>query len=307
LSSNPYDYGSCPQCGEGKLELRHKQPSYSALLVVELGRLDGGLTGGAVAPSRLPWRLQVAPTMHLHVDGESCVYAAAAVVYNDGAHWWADLLAAGHFRTMKDGQPKGRASYRYDGLEAAGRLRFTSWGKRGPTLTSDERHISFVLYRRQAPPGGAPSTAMRCTSPSPSRPARAPTGEGANTDASDGPRAGTVALPESARLLPPPAPAAASRPASFEMPGLYRSLSDDASTRAFERQQVAHAKTERATAMAAGARPNAPDDDQQGAVPPAMPYAAQTVQLSSSDSARKRKRKRDRAAAMGRNRAVEDL
>jgi len=37
----------------------------------------------------------------------------AAVVYNDGAHWWADLRCAKHFKRG------ARGSYRYDGLEVS--------------------------------------------------------------------------------------------------------------------------------------------------------------------------------------------
>jgi hypothetical protein len=59
LSTNPYNYCICPQCGMGHLRLRHQQPIYSQLLLVELGRIDGGVTGGAVAASKLPWRPQV--------------------------------------------------------------------------------------------------------------------------------------------------------------------------------------------------------------------------------------------------------
>ena len=83
---------------------------------MELG-VDGGSGGGAAAQR----------------------YAAVAVVYNDGSHWWADLMCDRHF---KRGQ---RGCYRYDGLEADGALRYV-----GPTLTltSDARLVSFVLYRR---------------------------------------------------------------------------------------------------------------------------------------------------------------
>ena len=65
-------------------------------------------------------------------------YQAVAVVYNDGSHWWADLL-----RAAAAPYPE---SYRYDGLEAGGALRYAG---RELTLTSDPRHISLVLYRRQ--------------------------------------------------------------------------------------------------------------------------------------------------------------
>ena len=85
------------------------------------------------------------------VGGAVAVYEAVAVVYNDATHWWADLKSSGHFRHRKgaDGisRPLGAASYRYDGLEAEGQLRFCGHEL---TLTSDPRHISVVLYRRAA-------------------------------------------------------------------------------------------------------------------------------------------------------------
>ena len=43
------------------------------------------------------------------------------------------------------GEPRGFASYRYDGLEAEGQLRFCGYSLE---LTSDPRHISLVMYRR---------------------------------------------------------------------------------------------------------------------------------------------------------------
>jgi len=46
-------------------------------------------------------------------------------------------------------EPRGQASYRYDGLECDGQLRLTGDQLR---LTSQRRHISVVLYRRHAPP-----------------------------------------------------------------------------------------------------------------------------------------------------------
>jgi hypothetical protein len=157
LSTNPYNYCICPQCGKGHLRLRHQQPIYSQLLLVELGRIDGGVTGGAVAASKLPWRPQVAASMTLDMSGERQEYTAAAVVYNDGGHWWADIVASGHFKRRREAsgrhggrQPLGEASYRYDGLEANGQLRYVSADR--ITLTSDERHISLVLYRRKPPP-----------------------------------------------------------------------------------------------------------------------------------------------------------
>ncbi|KOO28515.1 hypothetical protein Ctob_003365 [Chrysochromulina tobinii] len=133
LSTNPYNYCICPQCGMGHLRLRHQQPIYSQLLLVELGRIDGGVTGGAVAASKLPWRPQVAASMTLDMSGERQEYTAAAVVYNDGGHWWADIVASGHFKRRREAsgrhrgrQPLGEASYRYDGLEANGQLRYSS-------------------------------------------------------------------------------------------------------------------------------------------------------------------------------------
>ena len=67
-----------------------------------------------------------------------------AVVYNDGSHWWADILCSRQFRRRQ-----AAACYRYDGLEASGVLRHT-----GPTLTlsSDTRHLSLILYRRVGSP-----------------------------------------------------------------------------------------------------------------------------------------------------------
>ena len=115
---------------------------------MELGRPAGGSGGGAA--SRLPWRLALAPRMELRAGGEAATYEAAAVAYNDAAHWWADLRCAKHFDSSA-----ARASYRYDGLEAGGALRFAGGGgadgsAAALTLTSDPRLISFVLYRRVA-------------------------------------------------------------------------------------------------------------------------------------------------------------
>jgi hypothetical protein len=130
-----------------------REPTYSPLLLVELGRFDTGFSSGSMASSRLPWRPEVAPTMTLRLGGVEQVYSAVAVVYNDGSHWWADMMASGHFKHRKgeDGmcRPCGAASYRYDGLEAGGALRFVGAGAKGITLTSDRQHISVVLYRRQ--------------------------------------------------------------------------------------------------------------------------------------------------------------
>lgn len=148
LAANPYDYGACPRCGQAPLRQSATRPAYSQLLLVELGRPAESSPGrpaassaGGLQPaaSRLPWRLRVAPEMQLSVDGAAQSYAAVAVVYNDGTHWWADLMCGRHF---KGGQ---RGCYRYDGLEADGALRYA-----GPelTLTSDARLVSFVLYRR---------------------------------------------------------------------------------------------------------------------------------------------------------------
>ena len=71
--------------------------------------------------------------------------------------WWllaTVLLGAGDplLRPSSSAAPVSRAaaapypeSYRYDGLEAGGALRYAG---RELTLTSDPRHISLVLYRR---------------------------------------------------------------------------------------------------------------------------------------------------------------
>ena len=119
--------------------------------MVELGRLDGGVSAGSSAAGDLSWRPTVSPSMTLTIGGEQMVYSAIAVVYNDGSHWWADLMCHRHFKRV-DKQPKGLASYRYDGLEAEGMLRFTGYNL---TLTSDSRHISLVLYRKGPPIGSA--------------------------------------------------------------------------------------------------------------------------------------------------------
>ena len=172
FSRAPYDYGECPQCGRGALDFRPTQPRYSPLLLVELAR-DGGVVGGR-SSVRLPWSLGVAPRMALEVGGVPVEYEAAAVVYNDASHWWADLLSGGHFRRERPEAglergtvayqrakrsrcaPLGRSSYRYDGMEEGGRLRFT--GHPRLVMTSEARHISFVLYRRL---GAAASAAAR--------------------------------------------------------------------------------------------------------------------------------------------------
>lgn len=148
LSSNGYDYGPCPQCGVGQMRARAASAAYSPLLLVELGRTDGGVAGSA--SSLLPYQLDVSPTMVLQVGGVAQEYAAVAIVYNDGTHWWSDMLCGGHFRVDEHGEPLGTASYRYDGLECEGQLRYC-----GTQLkpTSDCRYMSFVVYRRgETPP-----------------------------------------------------------------------------------------------------------------------------------------------------------
>mmetsp|Transcript_37140 Transcript_37140/g.97640 ORF Transcript_37140/g.97640 Transcript_37140/m.97640 type:complete len:81 (+) Transcript_37140:2-244(+) len=77
--------------------------------------------------------------MERRAGGEPQAYEAAAVIYNNGAHWWADLLCSRHFKRRR------AASYRYDGLEAGGALRYCAPSL---TLTSEPRYISVVLYRR---------------------------------------------------------------------------------------------------------------------------------------------------------------
>jgi len=153
LGSNEYDYGCCPQCGVGALRMRAQHPEWPPLLLVELGRFDGGVGGGDLAaPTHLPWTLDVARTMRIELRQGVQEYSAAAVVYNDGSHWWADLLCSRHFKRKRgeDGilRPCGDASYRYDGLEAGGKLRFAGLSSGGVILTSDPRYISLVLYRR---------------------------------------------------------------------------------------------------------------------------------------------------------------
>ncbi|EOD25816.1 hypothetical protein EMIHUDRAFT_205970 [Emiliania huxleyi CCMP1516] len=76
------------------------------------------------------------------VDTLLTAYAVAAVVYNDGAHWWADLLSRRHFTKRS----RSTGSYRYDGLESGGQLRYAGRGP-SPTLTSEPRHVSLVWYR----------------------------------------------------------------------------------------------------------------------------------------------------------------
>ena len=80
------------------------------------------------------------------IGDQTCVGVLLEVVYNDGSHWWADMLCHGHFR-RRNGEPRGWGSYRYDGLEADGKLRYAAAKL---TLTSDPRHISVVLYRKRA-------------------------------------------------------------------------------------------------------------------------------------------------------------
>ena len=112
---------------------RAAEPQFSDLLLVELDR------GAALAPS-LPWRLAVAPSMMLKEGGGHARpmlrarYQAVAVVYNDGSHWWADLL-----RAAAAPYPE---SYRYDGLEAGGALRYAGRSSRdlGP-----EAHFAGVV------------------------------------------------------------------------------------------------------------------------------------------------------------------
>ena len=190
LNTNPYSYGKCPMCGVGTLRSRPVQPTFSPLLMVELGRLDGGVSAGSSAAGDLSWRPTVSPSMTLTIGGEQMVYSAIAVVYNDGSHWWADLMCHRHFKRV-DKQPKGLASYRYDGLEAEGMLRFTGYNL---TLTSDSRHISLVLYRKGPPIGSA---SLESPPPSIAAPAAA-----ASADAEQS----TFRDARSAGARPPPAP-----------------------------------------------------------------------------------------------------
>jgi hypothetical protein len=140
LGASPYDYGACPQCGDGQLRSRPIEPAFPSLLLVEIGRPAPGGTG--VRTDRVPWRLGLSPRMNLHVAGREAAYHAVALVYNDNDHWWADVLSGVHFRS--DAPAPG--SYRYDGLEAGGALRYTG---RGPAIarTSEPRHMSLVWYR----------------------------------------------------------------------------------------------------------------------------------------------------------------
>ena len=58
------------------------------------------------------------------------------------------FLETFHLPKRDDGgpaEPLGYASYRYDGLEAEGRLRFCGYRLQ---MTSDPRHVSVVLYRK---------------------------------------------------------------------------------------------------------------------------------------------------------------
>lgn len=119
--------------------------------------------------------------MQLTVGGVVCEYTAVAVIYNDGSHWWSDMMCHGHFRRTRPGggktlpadeahaastaassmagmgggkhplEPCGFASYRYDGLESDGQLRFCGYEL---TLTSDSKLISLVLYRRTSTADG---------------------------------------------------------------------------------------------------------------------------------------------------------
>lgn len=156
LHSNRYDYGQCPQCGKGQLLFRPDVLNFPALLLVELGRPLCNDAGART--DRLPWRLALEPEMTLHMPmrlsaekiasdvlGESqpVIYDAVAVVYNDASHWWAEVLSRTHFRKDAHGQ---QGSYRYDGLEARGALRYIG---KGPVLarTSEPRYMSLVWYR----------------------------------------------------------------------------------------------------------------------------------------------------------------
>ena len=105
-----------------------------------------GRSSDSSSAAGLGGRPQVSPTTRLRVAADACEFAACAVVYNDGGHWWADMLCHGRFR-RRNGEPRGWGSYRYDGLEADGKLRYAAAKL---TLTSDPRHISVVLYRKRA-------------------------------------------------------------------------------------------------------------------------------------------------------------
>ncbi len=157
FAHNRYDYGTCPLCGRGSLRSRPTQPRYSPLLLVELGRdTDGAGAAGGPPARRLPWRLDVAPSMRICIDGSRVDYDVAAVVYSDGSHFWADMTSGAHFRRKKaaaarrrHAPPLARASYRYDGLEAGGKLRFSGLGHL--VVTSDPALMSLVLYRATRP------------------------------------------------------------------------------------------------------------------------------------------------------------
>lgn len=140
---NAYDYGDCPQCGVAPLRARPVDAHFAEYLLVELER--PAVAGSAT--SQLPYRLRVAPSLKLHIGTETQEYAAAATTYNNGAHWWADILSAHHFRRRAR-----QASYRYDGLEKSGELQYAG---QGFITTSDMLYLSLVWYRRAPRPADA--------------------------------------------------------------------------------------------------------------------------------------------------------
>ena len=81
--------------------IRASQPSYSRLLLVELGRVSADGLQRRIAMDAARRGDDAASARRRGAAGEY----AAAVVYNDGAHWWA-MLASGHYK--QSGRPDGR-------------------------------------------------------------------------------------------------------------------------------------------------------------------------------------------------------
>lgn len=133
LWNNPYLYSKCPVCRQGRMRRCAAEVNCSSLVLVEFLR-DGN--GEDLWLPAFP--LFVAPLVEL--EGQQ--YEASAVIYNNGYHWWADMVCSPGL-----GAGGGRTGYHYDGLTNKGVLNATGSGL---TQTSDATQISMVLYRRSA-------------------------------------------------------------------------------------------------------------------------------------------------------------
>ena len=69
LERCPHDYGVCPMCGKGHLRKRAIAPSYSPLILLELGRPPSTSLPKGAPTEQLPQKLRLAPEMLLGLEG----------------------------------------------------------------------------------------------------------------------------------------------------------------------------------------------------------------------------------------------